>query len=110
MHVLSLNFFPSISLSRPVLKLRTMSEEQNGKLEGRAWPKLKLPDLLFTDTVRKLHEAIESEWDSLLRSACQTVAGRDLWKHVTSDQLAELLAGETYLRSLYEKIRERPLQ
>ncbi|GFY86164.1 leucine carboxyl methyltransferase [Actinidia rufa] len=67
------------------------------------WPELKLPDLLFTDTVRKLHEAIESEWDSLLRSACQTAAGRALWKHVTHDQLAELLVGETDLRSLYEK-------
>ena len=106
MHALSLNFFSCSSLSRPVLKLRIMSEEQNGKPEEWAWPELKLPDLLLTDTVRKLHEAIESEWDSLRQSACQTAAGRALWKHVTHDQLAELLAGETYLRSLYEKIKK----
>lgn len=54
MHALSLNFFPSITISRSVLKLRTMSEEQNGKPKERAWPELKLPDLLFTDTVRGL--------------------------------------------------------
>ncbi|XP_057469605.1 uncharacterized protein LOC130758663 isoform X2 [Actinidia eriantha] len=106
MHALSLNHFSCISLSRPVLKLRIMSEEQNGKPEEWAWPELKLPDLLLTDTVRKLHEAIGSEWDSLRQSACQTAAGRALWKHVTRDQLAELLAGETYLRSLYEKIKK----
>ncbi|XP_028094480.1 uncharacterized protein LOC114294564 [Camellia sinensis] len=106
MHALSLNFFPSITLSRSVLKLRTMSEEQNGKPEERAWPELKLPDLLFTDTVRGLHEAIETEWDSLRRSACQTAAGRALWKHVIHDPHAELLAGEPFLRSLYEKIKK----
>ncbi|KAL7200965.1 hypothetical protein ACSBR1_032808 [Camellia fascicularis] len=37
---------------------------------------------------------------------CQTVAGRALWKHVIYDPLAELLAGELYLRSLYEKIKK----
>ncbi|GMP90546.1 hypothetical protein CsSME_00041620 [Camellia sinensis var. sinensis] len=83
-----------------------MSEEQNGKLEERALPELKLSDLLFTETVRGHHEAIETEWDSLRRSAYQTVAGRALWKHVIYDPFAELLAGELYLRSLYEKIKK----
>ncbi|KAF5943232.1 hypothetical protein HYC85_020874 [Camellia sinensis] len=80
-----------------------MSEEQNGKLEDQSWPELKLPDLLYTDTVQQIHASIENEWDSLRQSACQTAAGRALWNHVVHDPLAELFAGETYLRSLYER-------
>ncbi|GMP81342.1 hypothetical protein CsSME_00036090 [Camellia sinensis var. sinensis] len=83
-----------------------MSEEQNGKLEDQSWPELKLPDLLFTDTVQQIHASIENEWDSLRQSACQTAAGRALWNHVVHDPLAELFAGETYLRSLYGKIKK----
>ncbi|KAI8549684.1 hypothetical protein RHMOL_Rhmol06G0043800 [Rhododendron molle] len=109
MRALSLNFFPSVSLSKLVLKPRTMSEERNGKSEEQQrqqWPELKLPELLYTDTISKLHEVIESDWDYLRRSACQMAAGRALWKHVIHDPLAELLAGETCLRSFYEKIKK----
>ncbi|KAL2894729.1 putative S-adenosyl-L-methionine-dependent methyltransferase [Bienertia sinuspersici] len=70
------------------------------------WSELKLPSLLYTEGVQKLHAAIESEWDPLLRSACQTAAGRALWKHVTNDMLAELLAGETQLTRFYQKIQK----
>lgn len=69
------------------------------------WSELKLPSLLFRDSVQKLHAQIETEWDPLLRTACQTAAGRALWKHVTNDVLAELLAGRNQLTSFYEKIR-----
>lgn len=31
---------------------------------------------------------------------------RTLWKHVIHDPLAQLLIGEPYLRSLYEKIKK----
>ncbi|KAK6278096.1 hypothetical protein POUND7_018419 [Theobroma cacao] len=65
---------------------------------------LKLPHLLFTKTVRELYGKIVNEWDSLKKSACQTAAGRALWKHVIHDPLADVLAGETYLRNLHEKI------
>lgn len=70
---------------------------------NKAWPE---PDLLYSDKVRELHASIENEWDSLRRSACQMAAGRALWKHVINDPLAELLAGETYLKSFYEKIKK----
>ncbi|XP_059637947.1 uncharacterized protein LOC132279904 [Cornus florida] len=83
-----------------------MSDQPNGLPEDRTWPELNLPELLVTGTVREFHAAIEKEWDSLRRSACQTAAGRALWKHVTHDSLAELLAGETYLTSLYDKIKK----
>ncbi|KAG4933658.1 hypothetical protein JHK87_047660 [Glycine soja] len=39
-------------------------------------------------------------------SACQTAAGRALWKHAIHDPLADVLAGETYLRNLHEKIKK----
>ncbi|XAR61767.1 hypothetical protein NMG60_11016279 [Bertholletia excelsa] len=81
-----------------------MSDGQNGKFEERKWPEL--PEPLLTETVRKLHAAMENEWDSLRQSACQTAAGRAMWKHVINDQLAELLAGETYLRNFYDKIKK----
>uniref|UniRef100_A0A5B7A1E6 S-adenosyl-L-methionine-dependent methyltransferase n=1 Tax=Davidia involucrata TaxID=16924 RepID=A0A5B7A1E6_DAVIN len=82
-----------------------MLDQENGVPEDPTWPEFKLPDLLSTGTVRELHAAIENEWDTLRQSACQTAAGRALWKHVVHDPLAELLAGETYLRSLYDKIK-----
>ena len=70
------------------------------------WSELTISSWVLSDRVQKLHASIESNWDPLQRSACQTAAGRALWRHVTNDVLAELLAGETYLRSFYEKIRK----
>ncbi|XWS25762.1 hypothetical protein CRYUN_Cryun27aG0095500 [Craigia yunnanensis] len=67
---------------------------------------LKLPHLLFTKTVRELYAKIVNEWDSLKKSACETAAGRALWKHVIHDPFADVLAGETYLRNLHEKIKK----
>lgn len=81
-----------------------MSSHENGLPEERPWPELKLPDLLNSDSLRSLHAAIESDWDTLRRSACQTAAGRALWKAAVKDPLAELFAGETYLKSVYAKI------
>lgn len=83
-----------------------MSDQVNGLPEDPEWPELKLPDLLHSEAVRHVHATIEKEWDSLRRSACQTAAGRALWKHVIHDPLAELLAGESYLRNLHEKIKK----
>ncbi|KAL9244130.1 hypothetical protein vseg_017937 [Gypsophila vaccaria] len=83
-----------------------MTNLDNGiKDDPPFWSELKLPSLLFKDTFQKLHSAIETDWDPLQRSACQTAAGRALWKHVTKDILAELLAGERQLRRFHEKIR-----
>lgn len=83
-----------------------MSDQENALPADPTWPELKLPELLFTDTVREVHATIENEWDPLLRSACQTAAGRALWKHLINDPFADLLAGETYLTNLYEKIKK----
>lgn len=84
-----------------------LPEEDNNK----PWSQLKIPELLITcDTVKALHAAIDSDWDTLRRSACQTAAGRALWKHVIRDELAEILAGETYLKSIYEKIKKDMLK
>lgn len=83
-----------------------MSDQENTLPEDPMWPELKLPDLLSTDTVREVHATIENEWDPLELSACQTAAGRALWKHLIRDPLAGLLAGESYLKSLYEKIKK----
>lgn len=83
-----------------------MSDQVNGLQDNQAWPELNLPDLLHTDPVRQVHATIEKEWDFLQRSACQTAAGRAMWKHVIHDPLAALLAGETYLRNLHEKMRK----
>ncbi|XP_058081691.1 uncharacterized protein LOC131229714 [Magnolia sinica] len=74
--------------------------------EEPTWSELKLPELLTSETVRSLHDMIDKEWDPLERTACQTAAGRALWKHVIHDPVADILAGETYIRSLYEKIRK----
>ncbi|KAJ1384946.1 putative S-adenosyl-L-methionine-dependent methyltransferase [Sesbania bispinosa] len=83
-----------------------MSDQVNALPDDQTWPELKLPDLLHSDSVRQVHATIEKEWDFLQRSACQTAAGRALWKHVIHDPLASLLAGETYLRNLHEKIKK----
>lgn len=83
-----------------------MADQENALPQDPTWPELKLPDLLHTDVVREVHATIENEWDPLQRSACQTAAGRALWKHLIHDPLADLLAGETYLTSLYEKIKK----
>ncbi|KAL8145034.1 uncharacterized protein LOC141706782 [Apium graveolens] len=80
-----------------------MPEQEPCLLDNLEWPE---PDLPYSDTIQELHAAIEKDWDSLRRSACQTAAGRALWKHVIHDPLAEFLAGETYLKSLYEKIKK----
>lgn len=66
---------------------------------------LELPHLLLTDAIRELHSKIENHWDPLQQSACQTAAGRALWKHAVNDPLADVLAGETYLRRLHEKMK-----
>ncbi|KAI3464960.1 hypothetical protein Pfo_021623 [Paulownia fortunei] len=83
-----------------------MSNHENGLPKEKPWPELELPELLSSDTLRALHAAMESDWDLLQRSACQTAAGRALWKQVIHDPLAELFAGETYLKSIYEKIKK----
>ncbi|KAL8141201.1 hypothetical protein V2J09_007222 [Rumex salicifolius] len=83
-----------------------MEQNEDQDQEQSVWSELTLPSLLFEERLRNLHATIETEWDSLRQSACQTAAGRGLWKHVTNDPLAELLAGETHLRKFYEKIRK----
>ncbi|XP_073284266.1 uncharacterized protein [Primulina huaijiensis] len=83
-----------------------MTSQGNGLPEDNSWPEFELPELLSNGTVRTLHAAIETDWDSLRRSGCQTAAGRASWKHMIHDPVAELLAGETYLRSIYEKIKK----
>ncbi|AED94857.1 putative methyltransferase Ppm1/Ppm2/Tcmp, S-adenosyl-L-methionine-dependent methyltransferase [Arabidopsis thaliana] len=91
----------------------TMSEIEKQKPEeeesSTTWPdieeELVLPDVLRSEGVKKLHMSIQSEWDYLQKSACQTAAGRALWKHVIHDPLAHLFAGETHLRNLHTKIQ-----
>ncbi|KAL5704617.1 hypothetical protein ACHQM5_023016 [Ranunculus cassubicifolius] len=70
---------------------------------------LKLSELLLSEKVKALHNSIDSEWDSLQLSACQTAAGRALWRHMIHDPVADILAGEKYLRSLHEKIKKDKL-
>lgn len=100
---LSLTYLPL--LFEFLCKFRNMSEQENGLREEPQWLELKLPNLLYNETVQELHTTIQSEWDSLRQSACQTAAGRALWRHVIQDPLADLLAGETYLRNFHEKIK-----
>eukprot|EP01018_Ginkgo_biloba_P001443 Gb_12070 [translate_table: standard] len=66
---------------------------------------LKMSRLMELESVRHLHKLIEHEWDVVERTACQTAAGRALWKHVIDDPLAEIFAGETCLKSLHEKMK-----
>ncbi|KAH9625440.1 hypothetical protein KSS87_023307 [Heliosperma pusillum] len=85
----------------------TMTNQSDGSMKDPPfWSELRLPSLLSKDSFQKLHSAIETDWDPVQRSACQTAAGRALWKHVTNDMLAELLAGERQLTSFHEKIRK----
>ncbi|WCJ35176.1 Leucine carboxyl methyltransferase [Euphorbia peplus] len=88
-----------------------MSEQEHGikKEEQQLWQELMLPHLLCTDAVQELHAKILNEWDPLRKSACQTAAGRALWKHLINDPFADLLAGETQLRGLYQKIKNDQL-
>ncbi|KAK1323846.1 hypothetical protein QJS10_CPA02g01138 [Acorus calamus] len=82
------------------------NNEEITNLKGSPDEELELPELLASsETVRAMHETIDTEWDSLRRSACQTAAGRALWKHVVKDPVAEVLAGASYLRSLHEKMK-----
>lgn len=83
-----------------------MSDHKSESPQVPEWPAYEIPDLLLSDTVRELHNSIERDWDAVQRSACQTAAGRALWKHVIHDPLADLLSGEIYLRSLHEKIQK----
>ncbi|PIA52656.1 hypothetical protein AQUCO_01000491v1 [Aquilegia coerulea] len=85
-----------------------MLPEENGTEEMNMF-ELKLSDFLLSDTVRALHASINEEWDSLQLSACQTAAGRALWKHIIHDPVADILAGEKYLRNLHEKIKKDKL-
>lgn len=90
------------------MTIENMSE-QDSKLppeHNPMWSELKLPELLSKEAVRSIHSVIDTEWDSLEQSACQTAAGRALWNHVIHDPFADVLAGESYLRSLYEKIKK----
>ncbi|KAG9147080.1 hypothetical protein Leryth_005321 [Lithospermum erythrorhizon] len=83
-----------------------MSIQMNGLPLDHPWPEPKLPELWYSDTIKGLHASTENDWDSLRLSALQTAAGRALWRHVIHDPLAGLLAGETYLKSLYDKIKK----
>ncbi|CAN6450585.1 unnamed protein product [Victoria cruziana] len=65
---------------------------------------MRLPEVLSSEGVKRLHASIEEEWDSVERTACQTAASRALWKHVIRDPLAEILAGEKQLRILHGKV------
>ncbi|KAF5182038.1 Leucine carboxyl methyltransferase [Thalictrum thalictroides] len=85
-----------------------MLPEENGTEELDMF-ELKLSDSLLSDTVKALHASINEEWDSLQLSACQTAAGRALWKHMIHDPVADILAGENYLRNLHEKMKKDKL-
>lgn len=84
-------------------------EEAASATTTTTWPdieqELVIPEVLHTEGVKKLHKSIQDEWDYLQKSACQTAAGRALWKHVINDPLAHLFAGETHLRNLHKKIQ-----
>ncbi|XP_043708576.1 putative S-adenosyl-L-methionine-dependent methyltransferase Mjls_1072 [Telopea speciosissima] len=82
----------------------SVKENRQPQEGDSAWPELQLSNLLLSDTVRAIHTTINNEWDSLQRTACQTAAGRALWKHVIHDPLAEVLAGEAYLKNFHEKM------
>ena len=84
-----------------------MENRQQEKATNLPWlEELELPELLKTEKVRSLHATIDHKWESVHRSACQTAAGRALWNHVIHDPVAGVLAGESFLRSLYEKMRK----
>ncbi|KAH8952017.1 hypothetical protein BDL97_09G062200 [Sphagnum fallax] len=56
--------------------------------------------------IRELHRTLDPQRDVVERSACQTAAGRALWNHVIHDPLAEVLAGDSFLSSLQEKMKK----
>ncbi|ESQ44807.1 hypothetical protein EUTSA_v10003240mg [Eutrema salsugineum] len=86
-----------------------VEEEESSATTTTTWPdieeELVIPEVLHSEGVKKLHMSIQTEWDYLQKSACQTAAGRALWKHVIHDPLAHLFAGETHLRNLHTKIQ-----
>ncbi|CAF1834510.1 hypothetical protein Bca4012_030426 [Brassica carinata] len=88
---------------------KKQEEESSTTTNTMAWPDIEeefvIPELLHIEGVKKLHMSIQNEWDYLQKSACQTAAGRALWKHVIHDPLAHLFAGETHLRNLHTKIQ-----
>ncbi|KAJ0980391.1 hypothetical protein J5N97_008646 [Dioscorea zingiberensis] len=90
-------------------QIMSMDEEKRMEDEAGRLEELKLPELLMSEVVRSLHAIIDHEWGLLQRSACQTAAGRALWNHVIHDPVAEVLAGESFLRSLYDKMRKDQL-
>ncbi|CAL9061061.1 unnamed protein product [Musa banksii] len=95
------------SCVRASLRVMSGEEAHQKSMADSAWlEELQLPQVLISERVRSLHATIEQEWDYLRRSACQTAAGRALWNHMIRDPLAAVLAGESYLRSLYEKMRQ----
>lgn len=57
------------------------------------------------ESIKRLHDSLDPEKDYLERSACQTAAGRALWNHVIHDPLAEVFAGDVFLRRLLEKVQ-----
>ncbi|XP_010442122.1 PREDICTED: uncharacterized protein LOC104760686 isoform X1 [Camelina sativa] len=90
-------------------KPKEEAEEESSASTTTTWPDIEeefvIPEVLHSEGVKKLHMSIQSEWDYLQKSACQTAAGRALWKHVIHDPLAHLFAGETHLRNLHTKIQ-----
>uniref|UniRef100_A0A1D1XK23 Putative S-adenosyl-L-methionine-dependent methyltransferase MAB_3787 n=1 Tax=Anthurium amnicola TaxID=1678845 RepID=A0A1D1XK23_9ARAE len=99
-----------MTVEAPVLRKMSEEEKKSKVPEELTWPEeLKLPELLVSEKVRSLHATIDREWGSVQQTALQTAAGRALWKQVIHDQYAEVLAGERYLGSFYEKIRRDQL-
>ncbi|KAG0467124.1 hypothetical protein HPP92_018116 [Vanilla planifolia] len=86
-----------------------MSEEekQHQRQAESAWQEdcsFMLSQRLRLETVQSLHATIAHEWSALQRTACQTAAARALWNHAIHDPMADVLAGESSLRILHEKM------
>ncbi|XP_073006250.1 uncharacterized protein [Typha latifolia] len=91
----------------------TMSKDeriQGAQVDPVQPEELKLSKLLVSESVRSLHATIDHEWGPLQRSACQTAAGRAMWNDVIHDPVADVLAGENFLRSFHEKMRKDKLR
>ncbi|PKA65989.1 hypothetical protein AXF42_Ash010398 [Apostasia shenzhenica] len=88
-----------------------MAEEEKRHQIQEEWPwrELKLPEQLMAEKIRTLHATIDGEWGALPRTACQTAAGRALWNHVIHDPMAHVLAGESFLKTLHEKMKKDKL-
>lgn len=98
---------PSLHYPQLLISTRSMDSRKQATAGNLAWlAELKLPEMLKSETVGSLHAIIDHKWESIPRSACQTAAGRALWNHVIHDPVAGVLAGESFLRSLYEKMRK----